>query len=207
MKKIAIFGLAAFAATFVGSANAQPPGGGRGGFGGMMVGPGGGGGNPTMMLMNKGVQDELKLSQEDVDAIVKKYNEETASLFAKVLAEKAKPEQVARFKQIRTQQMGFAAFQDAAIQKSLKMTEDQVKEVKEIAEDMRKEGDELRKSMQGGGGDFREMMTKMQAMQKDALTKASAVLKDDQKKLWEELTGKPFTMANPMGGGNRRRDQ
>lgn len=206
MKKIAYLSLAALLGVACGSVHAQPPGGGRGGFGMMMPGGGGMGANPAMMLSNPAVLEELKLSQEEAKAILDKYNDEVAGVLAKIMAEKAKPEQVTRFKQIRTQQMGFAAFQDATIAKALKLTEDQTKEIKEIAEDMRKEGDELRRSLQGGGGDFREMAQKMQAMQKDAMTKAVAVLKDDQKKAWEEMTGKPFTM-NFGGGRPRNRDQ
>jgi phosphoenolpyruvate carboxylase len=187
------------------------PGGGFGG--GMMMGRGGSP-NAAALLGNKSVQEELKLSEDDAKEILQKYNDETNNLLTKILGEKAKPEQVARLKQIRHQQLGFAAFQDAAIQKTLKMDDGQIKEVKEIAEDMRKEAEELRKDI---GMDFtkmREMMTKIQTMQKEAVGKAVSVLKDDQKKVWEEMTGKPFTMRNefPGGpgapGGNRpRRDQ
>jgi len=204
LKKFAIFGVACLMGLYANTAAAQPPGGGgRGGFG--MGGMGGFGANPTMLLNNQSVQAELKLSPQEVADILKKYNEESVALLAKVLAEKAKPETVTRFNQIRTQTLGFAAFQDSSVVKALKLTDDQVKEIKEIADDQRKEFEELR---QGGGGP--EMFTKMQEIQKASLTKAVAVLKDEQKKSWEEMKGKTFTMQGFGGGGGAgrpRRDQ
>lgn len=204
LKKIAILGVACLMGAYTNSATAQPPGGG-GGRGGFGMGMGGMGASPVMMLNNAAVLEELKLSKEEADAIIKKYNEESVALFNKVLAEKAKPEQATRLSQIRAQQLGFAAFQDSTIVKSLKLTDDQVKEIKEIADDNRKELAELR---QNAGNDFGGMFAKMGEIQKASVTKAIAVLKDDQKKTWEELKGKTFTM--PMGGpggGRQRRDQ
>ncbi len=207
MKKFAIFGVACLMGLYANTAAAQPPGGGgRGGFG--MGGMGGFGANPTMLLNNPSVQTELKLSPQEVADILKKYNEESVALLAKVLAEKAKPETVTRFNQIRTQTLGFAAFQDSSVVKALKLTEDQVKEIKEIADDQRKEMEELFQG--GGGGGGGERFTKMGEIQKASLTKAVAVLKDEQKKTWEEMKGKTFTMQGfgaGGGGGRPRRDQ
>ncbi len=216
MKKFAILAMATMITGLSASealAQGRPgqPGGGGGFGGGMMMGRPGNS-SAAALLSNKSVQEELKLSDEDAKEILKKFNDESDNLLTKILGEKAKPGQVARLQQIRHQQMGFAAFLDAGIQKTLKMDDGQTKEVKEIAEDMKKETDEMRKEMGMDFSKMREMMTKIQAMQQDAVTKAVAVLKEDQKKAWEGMTGKTFTMRNeiPGGqGGNRppRRDQ
>ncbi len=214
MKKFAILAMATIITGISASqALAQGRPGQPGGFGGgmMMMGRPGNS-SAAALLSNKSVQEELKLTEDEAKEILKKFNDESDNLLTKILGEKAKPGQAARLQQIRTQQMGFGAFLDAGIQKSLKMDEAQTKEVKEIAEDMRKETDEMRKEMGMDFSKMREMMTKIQAMQKDAVTKAVAVLKEDQKKAWEGMTGKAFTMRNEIPGqpgGNRppRRDQ
>src|SRR5258705_407724 len=52
----------------------------------------------------------------------------------KMLPDVLKEDQVKRFKQIRIQQLRNRAYSDADIQKSLKMTEDQIKKIKELTE-------------------------------------------------------------------------
>ena len=176
---------------------AQPPGG--GGFGGMMQ-PGRGI-DPSQLLLNKSIQEELKLSDDSAKEILLKYTEESSALLSRILAEKGNKEQAKRLEQIRTQLMGLRAFTDDRISIMLKLTADQKKEIKELAEDVRKESDELR---QGIGMDFSkmgEMMKQVAEMNKQALSKASEILKDDQKKTWTELVGKPFEIK--MVGGGR----
>jgi hypothetical protein len=176
---------------------AQPPG---GGFGGMMQG-GRGGMDPAAMLMNKSVQEELKISDEEAKEIIQKYSEESATLLVKVLESKGKNDQARRLNQIRVQQMGLRAFADEKIASTLKLTSDQKNEIKEIGEDLRKEVEGMRKDI---GMDFtkmREMMRKVTVLQKDAVTKAGESFSADQKKAWSELVGSPFEIKMDMGGG------
>ena len=116
-----------------------------------------------------------------------------------------------------------ALLSNKSVQEELKLSDEDAKEIlkkfndesdnllTKILGEKAKPG-QVRKEMGMDFSKMREMMTKIQAMQKDAVTKAVAVLKEDQKKAWEGMTGKTFTMRNeiPGGqGGNRppRRDQ
>jgi hypothetical protein len=201
-------------ALVAGSASAQPPGGGRGG-----------GFGPAGMLMMEAVQKELKLSDEQVadlrkvaegmgakmrekmqdaqgdrekmQAAFREMNEEAMKEIGKVL----KPEQLKRFKELQHQQQGvLAAANNKELAGQLKLTDEQVSKIQKINEELRSDMNELRQS--GGFGDP-ETMKKMQAARKEAMTKATAVLTNEQKKTWEEMTGKPFefpAMGQRPGG-------
>lgn len=187
---------------------AQPPGGGGG-----PRGPRGGGMN---LLDNKSVQEELKLSKEQIDKskaaheeIRKKHDEdfkkaremsdeERRELFKKVNDENMKAisgilneDQLKRYKQIQLQQstrfMGPGTLLQDDVQKTLKLTDDQIAKIKTISEDVQKEMRELRE-----GGFKPENFQKMQALSKDGLDKASATLTDDQKKSWKDMLGSAF---------------
>lgn len=175
---------------------AQPPG---GGFGGMMQGRGGM--DPAAMLMNKSVQEELKISEEEAREIIQKYSEESSALLLKVLESKGKKDQAKRLNQIRVQQMGLRAFADEKIASTLKLTSEQKNEIKEIGEDLRKEVETMRKDIGMDFNKMREMMRKVTSLQKDAVTKAAEMFSADQKKAWSELVGAPFEMKMELGGG------
>jgi Spy/CpxP family protein refolding chaperone len=190
----------------------------RGGFG-----FGGGG---AQLLNNKSVQDELKMDKEQVEKVkdaldkVRKDHEEDlaklrpdsgasqeerAEVFKKLneanqkaVAGILKAEQEKRFKQIQHQMQGVGLFQDPEAQKSLKLTDKQKEEIKTIAEDMQKEMRDL-----FSGGFTPETRQKIQALRKDALDKAKKVLDDDQRKTYQEMTGKPFEIKfePPRGRG------
>lgn len=197
--KIVRRGLAtlALAGAMAVSVVAQPPGGG-GGFG---MFQGRGGTDPAMMLMNKSVQEELKISEDEAREIIQKYNEETTSLLAKVLEEKGKKDQARRLNQIRVQQLGMRAFGDDKVVAALKLTSDQKNEIKEITEDLKKEVDSMRKD---AGMDFtkmRDIMRKSASLQKDAVAKVGEMLSAEQKQAWKELVGAPFEMKMEFGGG------
>lgn len=178
-----------------------------------------GGGGKAMLLMNPDVQQELKLSEDQiakVKEIAQSVFEKNKEIFAKLkdtpkeeLREKfaeiakaigeetdkamkdlLKPEQTKRMRQLELQQRGYEAFTDAEVQKDLKLDDDQKEKIKTLTEDARKEAGEL---FQGAAkGNFQETMTKVQAIRKETLEKVTAILKDDQKKSWKNLTGEPF---------------
>jgi Spy/CpxP family protein refolding chaperone len=180
-----------------GFAQAQP----RPGFG-----PGG-------MLMNPGVQKELKLSDdqvgklkdalgkvrdnhkddfakiremsnEDRQKLMKTVGEESHKAIAGVLDAK----QMKRFKQIQWQVGGANALGDPEVQKSLKLSDEQKKKLKTIFTDSDKK---MRELFQGGGGG-EGAREKFQEIRKDTQEKANGVLNEEQKKNWKEMKGQPF---------------
>jgi Spy/CpxP family protein refolding chaperone len=203
-------------ALLVAPAHAQRPGGGRGGFGGF----GGGGGGAAMILANKGVQQELKASDEQakkLNALAEEIGEKNRGVFAKLqdlsqderrakmaeiardtntevrknLAEILKPEQVKRFEQIQLQQMGLMAAPDMPrVQETLKLTDDQKAKLAALQTEQREAMRELFSG--GGGGDRQAVGEKMAELRKKSSEKALAVLTDAQKSSWKELTGEPF---------------
>ncbi len=197
---------------------------GRGGFG---MGMGGGG--AMMVLRNPDVHKELKLSEEQVgkltalaeelqgsmqdrfqglqdlspeerrDAMMKmqkEMNEEVAGKVKGYFSE----EQMTRYNQLVLQSRGAQAWADEEIATKLKITDEQKKKLAEIQEAYMAE---MRDSRQGGGGDPQAMQAKMAEMRKANTEKVMAVLTPDQKKMWSEMTGKPFEFRMQMP---RRRD-
>jgi hypothetical protein len=179
-------------------------------------GPGGGG--VAGLLLNKSVQDELKLDKDQVDkareALTKfredhkddfeklrdqnLSREERAEIMKKVgaaseklVADILKPEQKKRLQQIRLQQDGIGAFTNPEVQKDLKLTDKQKEEFKGIAENLQKEAREI---FQNAGDDRQAAFQKVMALRKDKLETALKVLTDEQRKTYKELTGAPFEM-------------
>jgi len=216
-KLAVLLGLVALLTTAV---LAQPPGG-RGGFGrGMMGGMG------AMLLNNKSVQTELKMTQEQVDKIAetnKQFREDHKEDFQKMMDQDTSMEdrqalgkkiadeatknvnkildadQQKRLKEIQNQQMGVGLLQQEESQKALSLTDDQKDKIKTIQEDMMKE---VREMMQGGGGFDPENMKKMQGLRKEAMSNAMKVLNEKQQASVKEMLGKPFEMQG-FGGGFR----
>jgi len=196
---------------------------GRGGFGG-----GFGGGGAGMLLSNKGVQQELKVSDEQAkkldtlaeesrskarenmeklkDATKEERQEKLQAIGAesqaelhKNLAEILKPEQLKRFHQIQTQQAGAGAFSIPRVQNALKLTDDQKSKIREINQETMQAFREARTS----AGDDREAAgKKLVEIRKDSLDKVKALLTDDQKKSWSELIGDPYEVKFERRGGN-----
>jgi Skp family chaperone for outer membrane proteins len=186
--------------------------GGRG-FGGM--------GGGSMLLTNKSVQDELKVTEDQTSKLTTfaaemqtkqreafqglqdlsdderrtKVAEVTKTMQAdlkKGLAEILKPEQAKRFEQIQTQQMGASAFAMPRVSEALKITDDQKTKFQEINQAMMAQMTELRPQLQ----DDREgTMKKMADVRKESTDKAMALLTAEQKTAYKELTGKTFTLV------------
>jgi Spy/CpxP family protein refolding chaperone len=201
--------LACFAAALI-AAPARAQGQGRG-FGGMM-------GGGAMLLANKGVQTEIKateeqtsklntlaeeirgkqreamqgfqdLSQEERREKMQTVQREMQESIGKGLAEILKPEQTKRFHQIQTQQGGAQAFATPRIAEALKLTDDQKSKIRDINQETMQAMGELRQQFQ----DDREgAMKKMAELRKSATDKAVEVLTADQKTTWKSLTGEPY---------------
>lgn len=185
----------------------------RGGFG-----FGGG----AMLLSNKGVQEELKasdeqasklnalaeeqrtkgqefrqtlqdLSQEERQAKMQEFQRTTMAEIQKSLATILKPDQLKRFNQISTQTAGVQAFATPRVQEALKLTDDQKTKVREISQELMQSQRELFQGLQNASQEERqEAMKKMTEMRKSALEKALAALTADQRTAWKDLTGEPY---------------
>jgi hypothetical protein len=195
----------------------------RGGRGGMFGGAPGVG----QLINNKGVQEELKMtpdqvtkagegmrsvfekfrddfgrfqemSQEERAALQKKMNDETQKAAADIL----KPEQTKRLKQIQLQVEGPQAFANADVVTSLKLKDDQKDKIKTINQDVTKDRQEIFQGARAGGFDpnaFQEMQKKIATLNKEAMGKIALILTPEQKKTWEEMTGKPFDYKPEFG--------
>jgi hypothetical protein len=193
----------------------------RGGMGMM------GRGNPMMLLRNKSVQEELKMTQPQIAKLDSKQQEMMQSMrdlfqsgqgdpdarramMAKIqeMQQKAVADildttQQKRFKQIQLQQEGPAAITRKEIADELQLTEEQRKKAQGIQQD---EQEQTRSLMQGV--DFRnqspeerqEFMKKIQALQKASGEKYAALLTDPHKVQWKKMLGEPFKLVVPERG-------
>src|SRR5262249_32640969 len=143
---------------------AQPPGG-FGGFGGTRLA---GFGITASLAINKQLQDELKMDEEQVkklnDALAKsrgemgdlfaKYRdatpEERNDMFKKrsentikTVHSVLRSEQIKRLNQIENQQAGISMFTKADVQKTLKLSDDQKSSIEGINENLQKDLREL----------------------------------------------------------------
>lgn len=187
--------------------------GGRG-FGGF-----GGGG---ALLSNKGVQQELKvtddqasklnalaeeqrtkgqelraklqdLSQEDRQAKMQEYQQTTQAEIQKSLGTILKPEQLKRYNQIQTQTAGINAFATPRVQEVMKLTDDQRSKIREINQELMESSRGQFQGLQNASADERQaVMKKLADNRKAALDKVHALLSADQKAAWKELTGEPY---------------
>jgi len=224
MKKVAlsVFALALVAAIAT-TAMAQPPGGGRGGFGGGMTG--------AMLLGQKSVQEELKLSDDQIKKVqelgektrasftglqglsreeIQKRMEESRKESEKAVAEILKPEQQKRLKEIAFQQqmrMGLqAVLTNPENAKELGITEEQKEKLQLLAEDGRKFREEL--GIGGGGGGFGrltdEQRQKLNDYRKSVDEKINKMLTDEQKAKLKAMAGAEFKgEITPFGGARR----
>ncbi len=160
-----------------------------------------------LLLDHKSVQEDLKLSEEQVRQ-VKQVKEKRREAFhklgrlspaewraraeewgdpEKVLADLLRPEQARRLRQIALQQRGVEAFADPEIARALRLTSEQK--------------DKLRTIQENGRRTFRAVFRpgprpdgwkKMEEAWKNEQKEALQVLTDEQRGHWQEMTGEPF---------------
>ena len=192
-------------------------------------GRGGAGGTSSVTLtQQKSVQDELKLSEEQIEKLkqvatkmresfgggggggdreeARKKVEEARQAAEKDMNGILSADQTKRLKEITLQQTGPMALARPDVAKEVGLTDDQQAKVKEIADAA---AAEMRAQFQAGGagGDREEARKKREAARKETSDKVLAVLKDDQKKAWEKLVGEPFKGEIQPFGGNRPRNK
>ena len=250
MKLIARWMLATALAVIVADAAQAQRQPGQGG-GGRQVG---GGVNIGLVLTNKDLQQELKVTDDqkgklkDVTAKQTDLNKKQAELFTggtrpdmakmqemqkertalteevkKVTDEVLTADQKKRFKQIEIQAMGMRAFANADVVKTLAITDDEKKALKDIADAYTKERTDLAKELgvavPGAGGGrpaagatppdaekVAEFTKKLKPLSEAAMEKSVKALNADQQKQWTEMIGAKFDTgkltARPMRMAN-----
>jgi hypothetical protein len=170
----------------------------------------------AVLLLNKSVQQELKLDQGQIDMITaalqkvrdeykgdiaklrdpKIPREERAALAGKIshAGRKAvkgilRPEQAKRFSQIRMQVAGVYAFLSPKVQKSLKVTDPQTAELKAIAASYGKGRHAIYHS---ASGEREKVFPQVVALRKEKMAAAMKVLTEEQQKAYKEMVGVPF---------------
>jgi Spy/CpxP family protein refolding chaperone len=192
---------------------------------------GGFGGGLAFLAGQKSVQEELKMTDDQVAKVkefaekqregrrggggggkgnfnpeeLQKRMQERAKAEAKALADILKPDQLKRLKQISWQQQGTRVLGNEEVADALKLSGEQKDKIKTIQEDSRKEMRDL-----FGGGNREEARKKMEELRKATDEKVTAVLTAEQKTKLKDLTGEPFkgTIERPQfnpGGGRRGR--
>jgi hypothetical protein len=102
-----------------------------------------------------------------------------------------KPEQFKRIKQIQVQGAGLDAFLQPAVQKELKLTDEQKDKVKAAAKEYRKASDEIQ-----NGNNATAARKKLTGLRDETLKKLVALLTEEQQKTWKEMTGEPFQLED-----------
>jgi hypothetical protein len=113
------------------------------------------------------------------------YNEEEREVVGKVL----KPEQFKRIKQIQVQGAGLDAFLQPAVQKELKLTDEQKENVKAAAKEYRKASDDIH-----GGRKATSVAKQLATLREATMKKLVALLNEEQQRTWKEMTGEPFQL-------------
>ncbi len=185
----------------------RPGGQGKGGFG--AFGGRMGGVSSGQLLTQKSVQDELKLSEEQLKKVTEvgekqkkamddlkgaepqerfKKMMEITQANEKAYAEVLKPEQTKRLKQVSLQVQGVRALANPELAKEVGLTEEQREKMRTIQAEASKE-------MFAGGGfgaNPDEMRKKIEEMNKGINEKLLTALTAEQKTKWKEMTGEPF---------------
>lgn len=160
----------------------RPPIGGFGGFGPRDI---------TSLLQSPEVRKELNLTEQQAEKI--------PGAIMKALSDVLDEKQLKRLRQIDLQVKGNQAFFDPRVQKDLKLSEDQISNIKSILEDSRKEQAEIFKDAKGGN--FQAIGEKMTALRKETNEKVHGVLTADQRKAWKQMLGEEFKFERPGGVG------
>jgi Spy/CpxP family protein refolding chaperone len=187
-------------------------------------GPGGGFGRVTslFLLTQKSVQQELKLSDEQIKKLTELADKQRQTLAElgnlareerqqkmreqtqaadKAVAEILQPEQQKLLKQIVLQQRGAQALSEPEVADALGLSAEQKEKLKTIRDEAQRE---MRELFQGGNRE--EAQKKVADLRKATEEKAQEVLTPEQKTKWKEMVGEPFKgeIARPAGLGGRR---
>lgn len=133
-------------------------------------------------------------AREERQKLMKTLNDDMNKALSSTLDEK----QMKRLHQIGLQTQGARAFLNPEVQSKLKLTDEQKGKIKDINEEA---GKQMREIFQGGFNE--EAQKKMAELRKGTLEKTTGVLTADQKKTWQDMTGKPFEVKFERPRRNR----
>lgn len=188
-------------------------------------------GNPGMLIQQQGVQQELKMTPEQIKK-AKEIPQKIRGMFQdegqklkrdpewtkkrqemmreKVMAELQKavagiltPDQLKRLRQISLQENGPMAFGDPEVEKALELTADQKAKIKAINEDFLTGAFKILDIREGG----LKTDTDLPKVRKETVGKITALLTDKQREAYTGLIGEPFEVkkerrvASGSGGG------
>lgn len=174
-----------------------------------------------MLLNNHGVQKEIKLTEKQhaqvkkvVQEVFDKYKgefvragrdrekqakliadstQETRDRLHEKLPDILKPEQLKRLNEIQIQVNGIASFKREEVQKELKLTAEQKRDIRQIGDGLKSEIEEVFKD--ASKEPVRKMpgaMRKIKELKDDATRKAVETLSEEQQKKWRQMNGEKF---------------
>jgi hypothetical protein len=192
------------------------------------------GGGQLRLLLQKSVQEDLKLSESQVQKVKQLWEkrgesfrgqrdldlEEWHKKFSdlatqeKALEELLQPEQVQRLQQIVLQQRGVRAFGEPEVARGLELTAEQKEKIRGILDEAWK----VRMKPMGPNVPRSEWARRWEDNWKNARRKVLNQLTAEQKERWQEMTGEAFKgelrPVGPVGPGayghwpdDRRRDK
>jgi hypothetical protein len=178
---------------------------------------------PPFLVFRDKVQEELHLSDEQKQQLVKQlretvqdamqffqkleglkpeerpkelhaYRQKAQEGLAAFLKGTLKAEQLKRLRQVELQQEGPFALGRPDVTKELKLTEEQRKQFMTLVQEMQKQIEPLIKEAQTKGNP-EEVRPKAMKVRKDYAGKVQAILTETQKKQWQEMLGKPLDLS------------
>jgi Spy/CpxP family protein refolding chaperone len=151
------------------------------------------------LLQNKSVQDELKITPEQLTQlrrILRDSEQErpTREALSKAVSAVLRPEQLERLGQIEHQLRGVWGLLRTDIQKQLGLTDKQKKEIHAILEDLEKGVREVARQAAMDAKRRAEAPKTIHALNRDCTEKALEHLSEEQRKTWKEMAGEPFEL-------------
>jgi hypothetical protein len=175
------------------------------------------------LINNKSVQEELKLSRDQLEQIknvpqqvFEKHHKEYSALrkqtealldkqrklaadrteaTAQAMLKALKPAQVKRFNEMEFQVRGLGAFADPAVQKDLDLTGEQKNAIKDLRAELDKTINNLRSEALRDRKKIASLQGNIAAATKETEDKIFAKLNAGQKKSWKKMTGTPSREA------------
>lgn len=178
----------------------------------------------AMVMQSKVLQEELKITEEQLDAF-KAFTEKQTDAMKKfatmggsdedqiermtiqlqllkdrvaMMKKTLTKEQDKRLHQIELQQQGIAALANDKVAKELQLSDEQKEKIKSTVDGMRKEMSELQRGGFGGGFDpekFQEMQKKIKTIREEASEKMEKALTKEQRSNWKDMLGETFDMS------------
>ncbi|MHB8637292.1 MAG: hypothetical protein ACYC96_12555 [Fimbriimonadaceae bacterium] len=144
-------------------------------------------------------------NQGDMAAVMKamtKLNDSLAATVKGTLTD----DQFKRLLEIYVQRAGIMAVTDANIQKNLKLTDSQIKDIKDLQDKQNEANRSLFEKVRSGEIDRADVGAMMQKNTDALKADLGKVLTDDQRAQFKTMGGTPFTFdpAEPFGGFGRR---